>query len=255
MPGARDNEHAHLDGDTKSHDSSRVKAEATVLIGADGSTAVRFRALARLCDATGDIAHGSSRIAGGVFDMLADLGDMEQAEPGQRADRFIAQLEKVSAEITSLEMPLTEVVTGLHDLKKMVREAGKIGGDDAEVLTLAEQFFAVEDKWLEKQKEVGHELTTELIVLGEERRRLARAIAAIRSRTCVGAQTKARILAAFMDLGGDGMPMPRDERDALIWSIGLDLSTEAPKRQAAKGGGRADGSVQEDADIGRPGFA
>ena len=84
MPGARDNEHAHLDGDTKSHDSSRVKAEATVLIGADGSAAVRFRALARLCDATGDIAHGSSRIAGGVFDMLADLGDMEQAEPGQR---------------------------------------------------------------------------------------------------------------------------------------------------------------------------
>ena len=40
------------------------------------------------------------------------------------------------------------------------------------MLTLAEQFFAVEDKWLEKQKEVGHELTAELIVLGEERRRL-----------------------------------------------------------------------------------
>ncbi len=237
MPGARDNEHARPDADTKSHGSSRVKAEASVLIGADDFTAIRFRALARLCDATGEIGHGGSRIAGGVFDMLADLGCTEQTEPGQTADRFIAQLEKVSTDIVALETPLTEVVTALYDIKEMVRERKKKGADDAEVLALSEQFFAVEGKWLEKQQEAGYELTAELMALGEERRRLAGDIAAIRSRTCVGAQTKARILSAFMDFGGDGTPMLRDERDALIWSIGLDLGAEAPKRQAAKGGG------------------
>ena len=64
---------------------------------------------------------------------------------------------------------------------------------------------------------------------------MARAIAAVRSRTRAGA--KANILSAFMSVGVDGTPALRDEQDILIWSIGRDLGADAPRRPAEKAGG------------------
>ena len=52
-----------------------------------------------------------------------------------------------------------------------------------------------------------------------------------------GPAVMAEILATFMDVGVDGTPALRDERDVLIWSIGVDLGADAPRQPVEKAGG------------------
>jgi hypothetical protein len=225
MPEARDNRRACADANT------------TIPSGAVDHAAAKFRALAQLCDATGVIGRGGSRIARQALGLLVDL-DLSRWELSE-ADHLVVELAKVSGDVVALERPLTEAITVLREFTEGLREPRQKSGGDADLLALVERFYAAEAAWREKQRdrEGGHEATDELLALSEERRRLARDIAAVRSRTRAGAKAKAEILATFMDVGVDGTPALRDERDVLIWSIGVDLGADAPRQPVEKAGG------------------
>ena len=234
MPEARDNERARADADTINPNTNLLKTDAAIPSAAVDQAAVRLRALAQLCDATGEIGRGGSRIARQAFGLLADL-DLSPWELSEAADHPV--LAKIGADVAALERPLADAVTVLRALKEGLQELRQKSGGDAALLALVERFHAAEAAWQEKQREGGHEATDELLALSEERRRLARAIAAVRSRTRAGAKAKVNILSAFMSVGVDGTPALRDERDALIWSIGVDLGADAPRQPAEKAGG------------------
>lgn len=223
MPEARDNGRACADAPDPNADPG----------GAADHTAAKFRALAQLCDVTGEIGRGGSRIARQALGLLADL-DLSPWELSEAADHLV--LAKIGADMAAIERPLADAVTVLRALKEGLQEPRQKSGGDAALLALVEQFHAAEAAWQEKQQDRagGHEATDELLALSEERRRLARAIAAVRSRTRAGAKAKASILSAFMDVGIDGTPALRDERDMLIWSIGRDLGADAPRQPAEK---------------------
>ncbi len=224
MPEARDNGRACADAPDPNADPG----------GAADHTATKFRALAQLCEATGEIGRGGSRIiARQALGLLADL-DLSPWELSEDADHL--GLAKIGADMAALERPLADAVTVLRALKDGLQEPRRKSGGDTALLALVERFHAAEAAWQEKRRDRagGHEATDELLALSEERRRLARAIAAVRSRTRVGAKAKASILSAFMDVGIDGRPTLRDERDMLIWSIGRDLGADAPRQPAEK---------------------
>ena len=234
MPEARDNERARADADTINPTTNLLKTDTAIPSAAVDQAAVRLRALAQLCDATGVIGRGGSRIARQALSLLADL-DLTRWELSE-ADHLVVELVKVSGDVAALERPLTEAITVLRDLTEGLKEPRQKSDGDAEMLGLVEQFYVAEAAWQKKQREGGHKVTDELMALSEERRRLARGIAAIRSRTRAGAKAKAKILSAFMAFGADGTPALRDERDVLIWSIGLDLGADAPRQSAEKTG-------------------